>query len=334
MNNSLLFDKVYGSLICAHIGDAMGGPVENMTYDDITKKYGWLEDFTGDGTDDTALLSILCKAIIDNMGRVTADELSQYLIQNRDKLYLFFIPVKNAIRKIENALSLPVYAGMGNMPSSSIAMGISPVGIINACDPLRAAADAFDISGLIHGQEASFCRDGACAIAAAVACAMSPVAAVDTVIEASTRYLHIVSSKAMTDKINKALDLADKCTDYFDFRTRYYANSLYMIPCDARETVPCALCMFYLAKGDPEKTITYSVNFGRDADTIAAMAGAIAGAYSGASRIKTEWIDKLKALSPGISTTANELIAVIKYMESENQSRSKLIRQLTEQEYI
>lgn len=334
MNKNLLFDKVYGSLLCAHIGDAMGGPVENMTYVDITDKYGWLEDFTSGGTDDTALLSMLCKAIIDNMGRVTADEMSQYLIKNRDKLYLFFIPVKNAIRKIENGLALPVYAGMGNMPSSSIAMGISPVGIINACDPLRAAAYAYDISGLIHGQEASFCRDGACAIAAAVALAMSPVATIEAVIEASTGYLHKISSKTMIEEIHRALDLADKCTDYFDFRTRYYASSLYMIPCDARETVPCAICMFYLAKGDPEKTITYSVNFGRDADTIAAMSGAIAGAFSGASKIKSEWIDNIKDKAPGLLKTTGELIDVIKYIEGETQVRSKLIRQLTEQEYI
>ncbi len=69
-------------------------------------------------------------------------------------------------------------------------MSISPMGIINACNPRQAALETFDVAGLIHAGDSTFCRDGACAMAAAVAEAMKPVATVDSILDASTAYLH------------------------------------------------------------------------------------------------------------------------------------------------
>ena len=64
---------------------------------------------------------------------------------------------------------------------------------------------------------------------------------------------------------------------------------------DARETVPVALSLFYLANGDPRQTILYGANFGRDADTIASMAGALAGALHGVSALPEAWVEKIRA---------------------------------------
>ncbi len=81
---------------------------------------------------------------------------------------------------------------------------------------------------------------------------------------------------------------------------------------DSRETVPVALALFFLAQGDPEQTIIYGANFGRDADTIASMAGAIAGAYAGAGALPEPWWDKVKTESPrDHSAVARSLIKVI-----------------------
>ena len=46
-----------------------------------------------------------------------------------------------------------------------------------------------------------------------------------------------------------------------------------------------------------EKVVTYGANFGREADTIATMAGAIAGAFQGADGIRVDWLDKAQQLS-------------------------------------
>lgn len=138
-NNSRMYEKVLGCLLGGLIGDAMGAPVEDMHYADIEKKYGLVDDFEGEGTDDSAIKLILCDAIIENDGYVTADEFAEAFLRNKEKYYkLFYIPVKNMFHKIESKLSLPVYAGLGNMHSSSSAMSISPMGIINACNPRQA----------------------------------------------------------------------------------------------------------------------------------------------------------------------------------------------------
>jgi len=200
MEKSLLYSKVYGCLIGGLIGDAMGAPVENKHYKEIEEKYGEINDFEGSGTDDSAIKLILCDAIISNKGYVTADEFAQAFLRN-DKYYnLFYIPVKNMYHKIKDSLVLPVYAGLGNMQSSSSAMSISPMGLINACNPRQAALETYDVAGLIHAGDTTFCRDAACAIAAAVAEAMKPEATVDSIIEASTAYLHNISAKVMISK--------------------------------------------------------------------------------------------------------------------------------------
>lgn len=140
MKHEHLFDRVYGCLLGGVIGDAMGAPVEGWRYPDIEKKYGEVSDFSGAGTDDSAVRIILCEAILANGGSVTANEFAASFLRNPQCKKLFYIPVLNMYHKIQEDLMLPVYAGMGNMQSSSSAMRISPLGIINACDPRQDAA--------------------------------------------------------------------------------------------------------------------------------------------------------------------------------------------------
>lgn len=294
--SSALFDKVYGSLLGGLIGDAMGAPAEDNNYPEIEKQFGWIQTFEGSGTDDSAIKLILCEAILANNGYVTADEFAHAFLVNKQKYYpLFYIPVKNMIHKVESKLSLPVYAGLGNMQSSSSAMSISPIGLINACNPRLAAMEAFDVAGLIHAGESTFCRDGACAIAAAVAQAMDPAATVESVLEASTAYLHRTSSAEMIQCIHRTLRMARDRDDYRTFRDAFYQTSLRDIVSDSRETVPCVLALFYLSNGNPEKAIPYAANFGRDADTIGTMIGALTGAFTGIKGLRSEWVNEIES---------------------------------------
>ena len=291
--NGILFQKVYGCLLGGVIGDAMGAPAEDMTYDEVKEKFGWINDFVGAGTDDSAIKLILCEAILKHRGRIGADEFADAFLANKKKYYnLFYIPVRNMFHKIESGLSLPVYAGMGNMHSSSSAMAISPMGIINAGNPRQAALETYDVAGLIHGGASTFCRDGACVIAAAVAEAMSPEATVDSVLKASWSYLHKDSSKELLDRISLTMEMVERTGNYEDFRKEYYEKCLGDIVSDSRETVPCVLALFKLTDGDPVKAIEYGANFGRDADTIATMVGALCGALKGAKALKPEWVQK------------------------------------------
>lgn len=292
---SLMKKKIYGCLAGGLIGDAMGAPVENWHYSKIAEKYGTLDDFEGAGTDDSAVKLILCDALINNGGHVTADEFAVSFLKFKEQYYeLFYIPVRNMVHKLEDDLVLPVYAGVGNMQSSSSAMAISPMGIVNACDPRRAAIETYDVAGMVHAGDTTFCRDAACSMAAAVAEAMKSDATIDSILAASTAFLHKKSSKLMLDLINEALQKARELGTYEKYREWVYANRTCNVICDSRETVPATLALFYLAKGDPVQSIIYGANFGRDADTIASMIGAIAGAYKGIDAFRPEWVEKVE----------------------------------------
>lgn len=309
--DNLLYSKILGCLAGGIIGDAMGAPVENLTYQEIEAKYGLISDFEGEGTDDSAIKLILCDAITANKGRITADEFADSFLKLEEKyVHLFFIPVRNMLERVKEGLVLPVYAGMGNMHSSSSAMAISPLGIINAGNPERAAMETYDVAGLIHAGETTFCRDAACAMAAAVAQAMSKDTGTEAVLKAATAFLHPKSGEQMKTCIEEVIGYARSCQDYRIFREWFYTNKLRTVTCDSRETVPAALALFYLAGGEPEKSISYAVHFGRDADTIATMAGALAGAFAGAEGIRTEWFEKLQS-SNNQSTLAGQLYDVV-----------------------
>jgi ADP-ribosylglycohydrolase len=313
MKDTMLFDKTYACLLGGIIGDAMGAPGEGKTYQEIEAAHGWVTDFEGAGTDDTVIKHILCEAILANDGYVTADEFSAAFSKNRYKFRFFYTPVRNQFCLVEEKLVLPVYAGMGGQQSSSSAMAIAPMGLINACNPRQAALETYDVAGLIHGLMATACRDGACVMAAAVAEAMKPDATVDSILDAATRYLHPTSSAEEIDCIHAALALARREGEYKAFRAAFYATLLRTaapVIADSRETIPCALALFYLAKGHPRDAIIYAANFGRDADTIACMVGGLAGAFQGTKALGSDWIGKVTATVPGQDDLALKLAAV------------------------
>jgi ADP-ribosylglycohydrolase len=56
------------------------------------------------------------------------------------------------------------------------------------------------------------------------------------------------------------------------------------------ESVPAALAIADYAGGNPERAIRLAGNLRGDTDTVAAMAGAICGAFAGADALPAEWV--------------------------------------------
>lgn len=324
-----LTDRVSGCLLGGLIGDAMGAPAEGKTFQQIEEELGWIDDFEGSGTDDSAIRFILCEAILDGGGWAAADNFAASFLKHKDRFYhLFYIPVKNMFHKIESELALPVEAGNGNMHSSSSVMCISPIGIINAGDPRQAAIEAFDVASLIHGGASSFCRDGACAIAAAVVEAMNPTSSIASVIEASTAYLHPRSAAKMINCINRVLEFLRTQQTYEAFRAWHYESCLGDIISDSRETVPCTLGIFHLAAGDPNVAIPLAANMGRDADTIATMVGGISGAFVGRIGLKESWVTKALDGDYGLDELTGNLESVVRTRLRERQQRIAITESL------
>ena len=295
-----LTDKIYGCLMGGLIGDAMGAPTEGMHYEKIIEQFGpdGVTDFEGVGTDDTAIRGQLIDAIFKSGGHPTVDHFGQSFLDFKEQnRHLWFVPVRNAFHKLEEGLELPAYAGWGNMQSSSSAMAISPMGIINACNPRQAALETMDVASFIHNGPSGYCRDAACAMAAAVASAFDPDATIETVVDAATRYLLPVSAGEIKQTIARALDLADEAGSYQRFRERFYVEFQRSVLADSMETIPATLAILTLSKGDPQRAIGWGANFGRDADTIATMVGGVVGALHGASGLPSAWVAKVEANS-------------------------------------
>ena len=327
-----LEDKIYGCLLGGLVGDAMGAPAEGKTWREIQERYGpdGITDFAGVGTDDTAIREQLVHAILTHNGYVSCDEFAESFRTFRAANYSkWWVPVRNMFHKLDGEVALPVDAGYGNAPSSSSAMSISPMGIINAGNPRQAALETFDVAGLIHSGPTGFCRDAACALAAAVAAAFRPNASVQDVIETATAYLHPLSGREMIDCIQNAREAMRQTQTYEAFRDWCYSHWLRAEQCDSRETVPVALALFELAEGKPERAVGYGVNFGRDADTIGTMIGGLCGALHGASGLPPAWVQKVEA-NPDVRY--RELVAQLAdVVRQRAQAAAKYVALITEQ---
>jgi ADP-ribosylglycohydrolase len=288
----LLEDRIYGCLLGGVIGDAMGAPGEGKTFRQIQERYGpeGITSFQGVGTDDTAIREQLIDAILREEGCVTCDAFAASFQRFRQANYgQWWVPVRNAFHKLDSRVALPIDAGWGNAPSSSSAMAISPMGILNAARPRQAVLETFGVASVLHGGPSGFCRDAACAMAAAVAAAFHPQATVTTIVDAATNDLPPISAQEILRCIDATRRMAQEAGDYVTFRDRFYATSLREEQCDSRETVPVALALFELMEGDPERGILHAANFGRDADTLATMVGGLCGAFRGATGLPERW---------------------------------------------
>jgi len=304
IENTLLYEKALGCLLGGLIGDAIGTPTEGKHYRDIEAQHGWIDDFACDGTDDTVMKTLLAEALIRTGGYATLDDWAQVWLDHWEaifgpKLGKFFVSVVHTAQKVKRH-SVPRMAALGNMPSSSSAMCISPVGIVNACNPARAAQQAYNLASLIHVHDVGYCQDGAAAMAAAVAQAMRADATLPSVLDAAVQAIVPLSGREMRERIGAALELARQAGGYRDFRQAVYAQAetfFREIVCDSLETVPLALAVLSLAEGDVEQSVIYAANLGRDADTIASMCGAIAGAMRGVRAIRPEWVEKAQTVA-------------------------------------
>ena len=308
-----LLDHAAGSLAFGRIGDAMGTPTENMEPDEIEQRYGWLQTFEGDGTDDSIMANLIADALVRTGGRANADDWAREWYEQQSEIFgpkvnKFFASVIHAVKKLNYGFT-PRQVALGNMPSSSSAMAIAPVGIVNAGNPRAAALQAMELASLLHINDVGFCQDGAAAIAAAVAAALCG-ASLDEVITASTAHIKAWSGAEMLSRISRALDIARSTDDYARFRAAYHAEFRLRIACDSRETVPAALALALLAKGDPVTAVIYGANFGRDTDTIACMAGYVCGALAGLDAASQGTLPIPTVISESSTRLAGRLVEV------------------------
>ena len=243
-------------------------------------------------------------------------------------LHRIFLAEKWLVTRLHYGHVDPREAGVGNIVNCGAAMYIAPVGIANAGSPDTAYAEAIDVAG---AHQSSYGREAAGVLAAAIAEAMTPGATVDSVIDTAVRLAKDGTRAAIEAVVEVARKQADAAAAGPALRAAiapfdtvgvdYRAPSL-----DARrpsrtkaiEELPIALGLLVAARGDYRSAVLAAVNYGRDSDSIASMAGAIAGALSGAAGVPAEWVDavstasRIDLVTPGLTMArvARELLAI------------------------
>jgi len=304
-------DRAYGCLIGGAVGDALGATVEGWTHDQIAEEYGTVETFReyympysntepGSITSDTAIRQYLSLAIVENDGRVTPREFADVLVNhlNEDRIW---INGEMVLRKLSAGVKARE-AGVGTIPDNKIASAITPVGIINAGDPTQAYQDGFALASVLQEGEA---RYAAATVAAGAAVAVQPEATVEGVIESMREH----STGTVARAIDLAMGIADESetieeltdTLYDEFldwrwpavqwnREKYYRGEVFSA--SPLEVVPVAMAILSACEGEVNRSIIEGVNYGRDSDGIATLAGSIAGTIHGADALREEWKSK------------------------------------------
>jgi ADP-ribosylglycohydrolase len=322
-----LFSKVYGCLLGGAVGDALGGPVEGWDYQRIAREFGQLDQMLpystapsehgafgkapGTYTDDTRLKHILCDAIVAKDGAPDRGDLARacadYYYAHADNILAQGFIEEYFLKGLYGERKLI----FGGQPTNGAIMMNSPIGLVDACDPRHAAADAFEIAFITDG----YAKYSAAMMAAAIAAAMKPDATVDSVISDAIDALNalkvegpfwrrsgrIYQEVGLPNEraVETAIKIAQRERDVFKLPPLYY-DVLARGPlfAEATQTLAVALGMFVAADGDPRLTIMGAVAYGRDNDSYASIGGALAGAYSGAEKIPREWGTVVQEANP------------------------------------
>jgi ADP-ribosylglycohydrolase len=320
----------------AEIAEQYGSPVrEFMACDDYTLVAGHYEypahgGAPGSTTEDTHLALLLAESIVRTGGKIEPRDFGPFMAATVDSPYNEFLG-----RTTRLALSTARITGeyqQGLTTERSAGNGVAvrniPVGLLHVYgqfSPDRLRADCEKAAYLTHRHPVAV--QAAVAVAAAIramcrheifpedlmafAIDMLPpgyqglpltgnplrlklLAAQDYIEERQTLVDNVVANELDVDLLRVDLNNMERCG------TRGYAP----------ETVAAAFFAFVARKDSFEDALMVAINAGGDTDTIAAITGALAGAYHGLSGIPERWrkgvqnYDKIIEIARALHKTA------------------------------
>jgi ADP-ribosylglycohydrolase len=210
-----LEDRIAGCLVGAAVGDALGGPVEGWTPEQIAERHGgrvrgvvgpfhaeWRTArpiapyHKGDGhvTDDTLMTHALVRVYGKVRDHLDAYSVAEHLVPDLIgtprwipeleaealPLQRIFLAEKWIVARLHYGHVDPREAGVGNIVNCGAAMYMAPVGVVNAGNPAAAYAEAIEVAA---PHQSSYGREAAGVFAAAVAAAFLPGATATSVVD-------------------------------------------------------------------------------------------------------------------------------------------------------
>ncbi len=293
MDRSEIEKRAVGCMVGLAIGDSFG---DAARMPDNRSNYQITTDFNSGAswsTDDTEFALLTAKTLIRCKGRLTSEEVVASWMEDvvvQDEYKRGGASEKAAADNLRRGLLPPLTGKFStfNM-SDGTAMRIPPVGIVCAGRPEEAVRMAGTEASISHYGEGVW---GAQAVAAAVSVAMVDGswqeildAALAPIPEDSWLYYNMTQSLRLVEEAHG--DLLEWWMPVHDLlRSSQWATTA--------EAVPSAFCALAQCHDDFRSGVVLAGNFGRDADTIGAVAGAILGAKYGIDAIPERWMQKVR----------------------------------------
>lgn len=295
--------RARGCLAGLAAGDALGRPAEGMEPDEIAARWGRIEGYVADtpvGSDDTEYALLTAKALLRYRADFTAERVAELwrseVCHQEGGFAGGGFSEMAAIRNLERGHRPPRSGQHAHAWSDGLAMRVAPIGIAAAGDPDQAARWAREDGLVSHSGEGIYAGQ---AVAAAVAVAMAGQSLEDAFAAA----LAAIPQDSWTARcMRTGQEIVAAGPDWATTARnavaalavhRYYWADL------APEAVSLAFVAALAGDGGFTETVLNAVNLGRDADTIAAMAGAVAGAATGIDAVPRDWLAAV-AVAPGI----------------------------------
>ncbi|ANB05883.1 hypothetical protein SAM40697_1923 [Streptomyces ambofaciens] len=283
-----LRDRARGALLGLAVGDALGAPAENMKPSEIRARWGRITGYVATkpaGTDDTeyAIFSGLLLARYGSALTPAHVETAWHeWIADREEgpFRGAGFSERGTLENLRRGLAAPISAQHRHAWSDGLAMRAAPYGVFAAGRPAEAARLVAIDGSVSHDGEGIY---GGQAVAAGVAAAMAGAPPVAVVASA----LAVVPDDSWTARcLRRAMTAAHRGE-----RAVRSAVVIGGYPWTdlAPEAVALAFGAYAAADGDFTDAVLTAVNMGRDADTTAAVAGALAGATRGVGAIPAEW---------------------------------------------
>lgn len=269
---------------------------------------------------------LVIKAILDKGGRITKEDLRQSWLKyiNPDWFGYHLLPRDKETYETMKKVPASEVGKYDRWPGNvDVLMMIHPIGLINACKPQRAAEDALDICQTIQSSTISFAPDAAAAVAAAIAEAVKPNSTVDSIIDEGKKYV----DENVREIIDECLEIAKEHPDILEVREPFWKKFGGRVPTDSLEVVGESFAFLWITDGNPEQCMIAGASLGRDADCVASIAGAMAGAYKGIDAIRDDWVE---TCNEAIQNDPHELIDMT--IEEMSEELYKVTKKMIEEE--
>ncbi|NEC86985.1 ADP-ribosylglycohydrolase family protein [Streptomyces sp. SID12501] len=289
---ALLRDRARGALLGLAVGDALGAPAENMKPSEIRARWGRITGYVAEnpaGTDDTEYAIFSGLLLARHGSALTPAHVEaawHHWIADLDEgpFRGAGFSERGTLENLRRGLAAPISAQHRHAWSDGLAMRAAPFGVFAAGRPAEAARLVAIDGSVSHDGEGIY---GGQAVAAGVAAAMAGAPTIAVVASA----LAVIPDDSWTARsLRRAVAVAHRGE-----RAVRSAVVIGGYPWTdlAPEAVALAFGAYAVADGDFAESVLTAVNMGRDADTTAAVAGALAGATRGASAIPPEWAEAI-----------------------------------------